>query len=403
MASERNIRDGLATELQALRLGMEALSLTPTTATLYLRNTGYQAGPQAIGRAARAMTRTLPASIETFTIVVVRAGMDLPALTFSRSDIENMEIAPDGTEAIFAAATVTEGSVRPPRSDHPDDRYPRFLWQVSPYVRTSLFDPDNPLRMDVGVELGLGYEPTPGLVLSGSIQKKLAGNLGESARESDSVLPHVRSDFPQYDKYGDPGMETLTAAYYFKPAAQVYGRVTAGYLERMFAGVSSELLWAPYESPFAVGAELNYARQRDFDGGFGLIDYDTVTAHASLYYRFDEDFFAQLDVGRYLAKDVGATLSLERVFANGWSVGAFATFTDVSAEEFGEGSFDKGILLTVPLGWFNGRSNVVVAPLTIRPLQRDGGARLNIDNRLYPLVEDGQRVRLEEQWGRFWR
>lgn len=293
--------------------------------------------------------------------------------------------------------------MRPPKSDHPEDRYPRFLWQVSPYVRTSLFDPENPLRMDVGVQLGLGFEPTPGVVLSGSLLKKLAGNLSESTRVSDSVLPHVRSDFPEYDKHGDPGMETLTAAYYFKPGPQFYGRVTGGYLERMFAGVSSELLWAPYDSPFALGAELNYARQRDFNGGFGLIDYDAVTAYASLYYRFADDFYAQIDAGRYLAKDVGATLTLERVFANGWSVGAFATFTDVSAEEFGEGSFDKGILVTVPLGWFNGRSSVVVEPLTIRPLQRDAGARMNVENRLYPLVEDGQRVRVEEQWGRFWR
>lgn len=52
VSSERDIRDRLAADLVALRLGMEALTLTSTTATLYLRNTGYQAGPQAMGRAA---------------------------------------------------------------------------------------------------------------------------------------------------------------------------------------------------------------------------------------------------------------------------------------------------------------------------------------------------------------
>lgn len=402
-SNQHDIRETLAAELLSQNLEMEALSLGAAEATLYFRNTGYQAPAQAIGRAARVMTRTLPASVETFTIVVVTAGMELPAMTFTRSDLENLENAPDGTEAILAATVVTEGVVRPERADHPEGLYPRFLWQLVPYARTSLFDPDNPFRMDVGLEVGGGFELSPGLVLSGSIRKKVAGNLDQSSRGSDSTLPHVRSDFAKYDKEGDPGIESLTAAYFFQPAPEFYGRVTTGYLERMYAGVSTELLWAPYDSRLALGAELNYVRQRDYDGGFGFLDYEVLTGHASLYYRFTDDFYGQVDVGRYLAEDVGATFTLERVFANGWSVGAFATFTDVSADEFGEGSFDKGILLSVPLGWFNSRSNVLVEPLTIRPLQRDGGARLNVDKRLYPLVEDGQRPRVEEQWGRFWR
>lgn len=398
-----DLREQLAAELITLRLEMEALSLSPTEATLYIRNTGYQAPAQAVGRTARVMTRMLPASIETFTIVVVRAGMELPAMTFSRSDIEALENAPDGSEAILAAMEVSEDVPMPARSDNPDDLYPRFLWRLSPYARTSLFDPDDPFRMDLGLELGAAFELSPGVVLSGAVRKKVVGNLDQSSRESGSVLPHVRSDFAQYDKNGDPGIENLTAGYFFKPANELYGRVTVGYLERMFAGVSTELLWAPYDSRIAVGAELNYVQQRDFEGGFGLQDYDVVTGHASLYYRFTDDFFAQVDAGRYLAADVGATFTLERVFANGWRVGAFATFTDVSAEEFGEGSFDKGILVTIPLGWFNSQSSILVEPLTIRPLQRDGGARLEVGDRLYPLVVDGQRHRVEEQWGRFWR
>ena len=42
---------------------------------------------------------------------------------------------------------------------------------------------------------------------------------------------------------------------------------------------------------------------------------------------------------------------MQRRFANGWSVGAYATKTDVTADEFGEGSFAKGVTLTIPLRW----------------------------------------------------
>ena len=42
-----------------------------------------------------------------------------------------------------------------------------------------------------------------------------------------------------------------------------------------------------------------------------------------------------------------ATVTLTREFASGWSVGAYATKTNLSAEEYGEGSFDKGIEIKI--------------------------------------------------------
>ncbi|WP_108263578.1 YjbH domain-containing protein [Mangrovicoccus ximenensis] len=384
------------------RLEMEGLRIDGTSATLYLRNSGYGAQPQAMGRAARLMTTVLPPSVEIFTIVPMSAGMELPSFTFRRSDLERNEVAADGAERMLASAAVASTPPRLRRADEVEEFYPRFQWQLEPYMRTSLFDPSNPFRADLGLRLGAGTELAKGLVFSGSVTKKVVGNLDQNSRVSDSVLPHVRSDFPLYDEEGDPGLETLQAAYYFRPGQDLFGRMTAGYLERMFAGVSSEVLWAPYDTPFALGAELNYVKQRDYDGRFGLQDYDVVTGHGSVYYRY-EDYLAQVDVGRYLAGDDGATFKLERTYGNGWKVGAFATFTDVSASDYGEGSFDKGITLTIPMAWFSGRSTTAVPEFTMRPLQRDGGARLDVGGRLYGLVEKGRQERVEEQWGRFWR
>ncbi len=89
------------------------------------------------------------------------------------------------------------------------------------------------------------------------MRKKLVGNLDQSTRVSNSVLPHVRSDFNIYDREGDPAMTELTGAYYFRPANGVFGRVTAGYLERMYGGVSAEVLWKPTGSRFGLGGEVN--------------------------------------------------------------------------------------------------------------------------------------------------
>ncbi len=97
---------------------------------------------------------------------------------------------------------------------------------------------------------------------------------------------------------------------------------------------------------------------------------------------------------------------MDRVFANGWKVGAYATVTDVSAEDFGEGSFDKGIRLLIPLEWALGTPpNRTTVETQIRSLSRDGGgARLAVDGRLFDWVDEGHGDVLTDRWGgRFWR
>ena len=62
--------------------------------------------------------------------------------------------------------------------------------------------------------------------------------------------------------------------------------------------------------------------------------------------------------------------------ANGWEVGAYATLTDVPFNQFGEGSFDKGIYVTLPMDWLTGSPSMSQRTFMIRPITRDGGARL---------------------------
>ena len=94
---------------------------------------------------------------------------------------------------------------------------------------------------------------------------------------------------------------------------------------------------------------------------------------ASPFYDFD----VAIHGGRYLAGDIGATLELRRTFRNGWQVGVWATFTDVPFEVFGEGAFDKGMYFQIPLDGILGRSSRNLFSTRVRPIQRDGGQRLD--------------------------
>jgi len=76
--------------------------------------------------------------------------------------------------------------------------------------------------------------------------------------------------------------------------------------------------------------------------------------------------------------------------------------TDVSAEDFGEGSFDKGILLKIPIGWFLGKPSRQAFGTTIRPIQRDGGQQLYIPDPLFGQIREAHRQALTSQWVRVW-
>lgn len=381
---------------------LEGMSLSATRAEVRVRNLRYLSRPQAVGRTARILTRALPPSVETLVITSVVKGMPTSSVTLHRSDIEALE--GKGSLEILqraefddALAVAQPGLVRTPGV------YPKFAWSLTPDLSISLFDPSNPLRADLGARLGATWEPRPGLVFAGSVVKKIVGNIDRASTVNTSLAPHVRTDLPLYQREGDPAIQTLTAAWYARPAENLYSRVTVGYLERMYGGVSTELLWKPVDSRLALGVELNYVKQRDYDQLFGFRDYQIATGHASAYYDFGKGFLGQVDVGRYLAGDYGATVSLDREFANGWKVGAYATFTDMPASVFGEGSFDKGIRLTVPLAMALGTPSAKTFTTTIKPLNRDGGARVNVDGRLYETVRDSHRGVMQDRWGRFWR
>ncbi len=400
-------------------LEVEALGFTGSLAQVRVRNNRYDASAQAVGRVARAMANVLPASIEAFEIIPLSNGMPAAKVTLRRSDLERLEFSPNADAEMRNNVTIGAPGQQIAGLAFDPERYPRFTWALGPYNRIRLFDQRAPFKMDVGLRLSGNYELGRGFVLSGAATKKLAGNLDDAPPDIATGLQPVRSDVDIYDAKADPALESLMLSKYAYLGHDVYGRVSVGYLERMFGGVSAEVLYKPVDRRWAVGAEMNYVAQRSTNGGLGLAKYSEIkgqtqldpagdvykvaTGHISGYYAFPQGYNVQLDVGRYLAGDVGATLSLDREFQNGWRVGAFATKTDVSEADFGSGSFDKGITLEIPFAWGTGAPSRKTAKTTIRPFGRDGGARLEVEGRLYETVRSYDASNLDGQWGRFWK
>lgn len=395
-----SLRMDLAKALAADGIVIEDMAVTADRVEVRVRNSRIDAGAQAIGRTARALSRVMPASVEVFEIVPVVNGVGVSKVTIQRSDLEDLEFAADNATALRGRVAITDAGPVPDYALGDGGLYPKFHWGLKPALRMTA-----PMEGDLGARLAVSYDLSPGLVLSGSVYGQIYSTSDGAGDPSASILPHVRSDGGLYNQNSDVAMERLTMAWYAHSAENLYSRVTLGYLERMHAGVSGEMLWAPVDSKLAIGAELNYTRQRDTDGGFGFgeYDYDIVTGHVSAYYDFGNGYLGQLDVGKYLAGDVGATVSIDRVFVNGWRVGAFATVTDASDAELGEGGYDKGIRFTIPLNWALGTQTSSKLDVALRPSGGDAGAQVDVDGRLYQWIREYHTGALDPEWGRVWR
>lgn len=316
----------------------------------------------------------LPPQVETIEVILNEGGIRSNAIRYQRQFGDRqrtwlgaedlIEVTP-GTPIINPTTTTIY-------------RIPNITFGADLATRLSLFDPDRPARYQIMLKTSAAMDLGNYVSLFASYNWDIHNDFDTITRGANSVLPHVRSDIARYLKEGDTGLDSLYLQKRGNLGRDTYYRTYAGVLEEMYSGVGTEVLYSPFGSRLAFGFNLNWVKQRDYDKDFDLLDYSVFTGHVSAYwatpwYNYD----IAVHAGRYLAKDLGATFEVRRTFDNGWMIGAFATFTDVSAEDFGEGSFDKGIYLKVPLDQIlpgNTRSSYTN---TIRSIQRDGGQRLN--------------------------
>src|SRR5699024_3774104 len=128
---------------------------------------------------------------------------------------------------------------------------------------------------------------------------------------------------------------------------------------------------------------------RDYDSQTGMLDYSVNTGHISGYYQLPwlDNTLLQVHAGQYLAGDKGATFDISHQFNSGVTAGAFATFTDVSSDDYGEGSFNKGFYVSIPFDIMTLSPSTQRATISWIPLTRDGGQMLDRRYSLYGLTE----------------
>lgn len=356
--------------------------------------------PRAIGRIGQTLAMMAPPQYYTFTVARLVAGAETYRVRLDRRAIDaaiDFESRP--------AELRHNWQRMPTRAQIPADvalkaesPYPRFDWSTGPALRQHIGGPDDFYFGQLWWRLGGTLALSPQWSFTGQVGADIYNNFDGLKQRSDSRLPKVRSDIVRYLKEGENNLVRLETNYVWSPRPSWYARLSGGLFEEMYGGVAGELLYRRSDAPWAVGLDVNRVRQRDFDQRFSFRDYEVTTGHLTGYFQLPfYNMSTRVSVGRYLAGDEGGTLELSRRFASGITVGVFATKTNVSSEDFGEGNFDKGFFVVLPFDMFFARSTRSSVPLVFRPLTRDGGQRVRDGIGLFGLTESG-RLERDADW-----
>lgn len=352
----------------------------------------YRDPQETLERTAVIAANQLPASVKELKVIERQRNLALQETVIDLDSVREANMPPilgdeKSVKSNKQASEPLVGDVRY-QSD-----VERFSYSFDPSLTQSFGGPESFYMYQVGVNANSELRLSDRNWLQGTLFFNVANNFDEFNYKTPPAdadkLPRVRTWIREYVDSSNILLNNLQLTHLDQFSQDWYGQVYGGYLEMMYAGVGGELLYRPFGKSWALGVDSNWVKQRDWNNTLKMADYDVVTGHVTGYWQlpFLEGVTAKVAVGRYLAGDVGATFDFSKRFDSGIVMGAYATLTDVSADEYGEGSFTKGIYVTIPFDLMLIRPTTSKGTIGWVPLTRDGGQMLNRSQSLYELTE----------------
>ena len=369
---------------------VERIAQRDSELMVYGEQSKYFYTAKGAGRASRILDNTANDEIQWFTMVNKRYDMPVEEVSVPRSTFRDVVNNEQDLVNLHRTTEVNRATAHYDKTLYQQKPDP-FTYGFGLGYQQNLGGPDGFLLYQISAYAEGQYRFTPNTWASGGVSVNLLNNYDKFTYDAPSNMPRVRTDLRQYVTTSDVTMPALQLNKAKRLDQDLYGMVYGGYLESMYAGVGGELLYRPMGERWSIGADLNYVRQRAFDQGFGLRDYRTVTGHITTYTKLPFDLDAAVSVGRYLARDWGTTIDISREFTNGVKFGGWVTRTTASSEEYGEGSFDKGIYISIPFDEMMSVSTMSRANIAWAPLTRDGGAMLHRQYSLHTMTDGRNR------------
>jgi len=386
--TKKQLVDNIITQMANEGLATHAIIFDGEEITVEISQKRFRPTIYAVDLASRILAYNAPNNVEYITVKNLDFGLTNFSSTIKRDKL--VDLVAKGPLREDQIVINDNNTYRDQASIYPNPyMYPHFAWSLTPTVRTVLGGPDGFLLWQLQAKLKTVVSFKKGLYLETEVHRKIKDNFDKWKLPSDSDIPHVRTDMRLYWKTGDTSLARMQLDYLFRISPSIVGRLSGGILEEMFGGIGAELLYYNPEKPWAIGFNTYRVKQRDYDQRFGFRPYEVTTGHATLFY--DLPFYNlsfKTSVGQFLAGDRGVTLDLSRRYNNGVEIGARVALTNLSAEEYGEGSFGKWIYGSIPMDVFSAQGTRDKTFLEWSPLLRDGGQKLKTGKDLYVMMKN---------------
>jgi len=380
---------------------IQAATLNEKEVDVAIASSKYYSLTRPAGRAARITSALSPETVEKINIHSMNGDIEVAVISLNRREFDAAANKSGSLSELLNKSEMFSDNSNPiykTADFQPTVYFPEFEWSMSPGLNHQIGGPE-------GFYLGQLFWMTDtslkfrrNLTLYTTLGINIYDTFRDLNNPSQSTIPHVRSDIQYYLEEGRNNIERMQLQYMASPWKDVFIRADLGLLETMFAGVGGEVLYRPFNRRVAFGVSAHRVRQRDYNQRFSLRDYETTTGHASIYFDLPSGIQPKIVVGKYLAGDKGVTLDIARRFDTGFTLGIFASKTTLSAEEFGEGSFDKGFYLSIPTKLFYGDYSSGMISFGLHPLTKDGAALLRQHNPLFGILGDTNRASISRDW-----
>lgn len=361
--------------------------------------------PHIMQQALRYMILNSPEDVTSYELQPHFAGLQGPKLHISRRAIEQSQLYHYGSaEEIWRNTVFTKQKTAQSSNFYAAGKY--FLWpsELKLEEQVSVSEVDHGILHRTSLIIGQQRPIWGKFIGGGAFRVNVSNNLENLNTYRTRAKSPTRSDIDLFAQR-DLALDKLYLSYLSSITPDLHLGVTGGYLEEQYAGFGGELLLRPYDTNWALGLEAWQAYKRD---PYTSINHDLdgdhqTTGHINAWYRFPDNPQTTLktQLGRYLSKDIGGTVTLSHHFKNGAELEGFLTYTDeADISAFGEETYlYNGVRLSVPLGGIDYMPHTARLDIIAAPFGRDNGQKLQKPLDLYDLTEAFSLQHFATYWG----
>lgn len=279
--------------------------------------------PQHIGRAIRHISARSDIDIEEFIITPIHQNLRAKSIKIMRKDIENYvnknQSSPqeiwNNTEFITAKKNKNKNN----ESGINTGISKNTSYNITLDNQLSLSEEDSGVLYRTSLITGVKTSPFLGFFTGASLRLNIKDNLQKLDALRPPSFPTIKGNVNDFtNEHLSVENAHLTFAHSLSPSWHT--AISAGYLEEFYAGAGAQILYRPFSSRFALGAEIWQVAKRAPNTfmNVGLNGTTTTTGHINAWYDIPHhEITLKASVGRFLATDIGASLGLQKQFKNG--------------------------------------------------------------------------------------